>query len=363
MALYGSVLRPKKVPRLDADRAGIAQMGANPAGSAPPPQAMAFGGGAPPSLGNQRPRTPGAIAPTTAARDAAVIGRPAAGQGATTVGGRPIGQPMQPTPRPMPTPTQPPPAEAPGTAVTGTTGTAPPPATTQDDIDQMIRDLVASQIGAAGKVNTAEEEALIRQQMQGELGQSLVDQRARMGRAGFGASGAMGAIEGDVRRAAEMDALDQILGLRRTEEQRALDNAFGAVGVETGMRRAAADDALRRMALEALQAEMGLDAGPGPTDVGNAPGGGTVIMPADENGDGTVSVQEQQRYDQGTVEPYMAGSQAASTYFNNGGDANALPAQPPGGDVIVIRNPRVDADGNERPGVTYNTKTGQLGRF
>ena len=259
MALYGSVLRPKK--RLDVDRAGIAQMGANPAGNAPPPQAMAFGGGAPPSLSNQRPRTPGAIAPSTAARDAAVIGRPGVGQGATTVGGRPIGQPMQPTPRPMPGPTAPPPAEAPGTAVSGATGATPPPATSTDDIDQMIRDFVAGRLSGAGKANTAEEEALIRQQMQGELGQSLVDQRARMGRAGFGASGAMGAIEGDVRRAAEMDALDQILGLRRTEEQRSIENAMGAISAENQMRRGAADDALRRMALEALQAEMGLDAG------------------------------------------------------------------------------------------------------
>lgn len=353
MAMYGSVLRPKK--RMADDMAEVRRMGASPAGTAPPPTAMAFGGGAPPSLGNQRPRTPGNVTPPVAGR----VGQQIAPPGFS--GPRQPSPPMNPAPTPRPT--VPPPAEASGTAVTGTTGTTPPPSATADDIDQMIRDLVASQIGAAGKVNTAEEEALIRQQMQGELGQSLVDQRARMGRAGFGASGAMGAIEGDVRRAAEMDALDQILGLRRTEDQRSIENAMGAISAENQMRRGAADDALRRMALEALQAEMGLDAGPGPTDVGNAPGGGTVIMPADENGDGTVSVQEQQRYDQGTVEPYMAGSQAASTYFNNGGDANALPAQPPGGDVIVIRNPRVDADGNERPGVTYNTKTGQLGRF
>ena len=138
---------------------------------------------------------------------------------------------------------------------------------------------------------------------------------------------------------------------------------MGATGVEQGMRSAAANDELRRMALAALQAEMGLDAGPGPTDVGNAPGGGTAITPADTNGDGTVSVQEQQRYDQNVVDPYMAGSQKASDYFNGGGDASALPSQPPGGDVIVIRQPRVDVDGNERPGVTYNPKTGQIGRF
>ena len=176
-------------------------------------------------------------------------------------------------------------------------------------------------------------------------------------------SGALQAQEGDIRRAAEMDALDQVLGLRRTEDQRSIDNAFGATGVEQGMRSAASADELRKMALAALQAEMGLDAGPGPTDVGNAPGGGTVIEPADANKDGTTSVQEQERYDQGTMEPYMAGSQKASDFFNGGGDASSLPSQPPGGDVIALRQPRVDVDGNERPGVSYNTKTGALGRF
>lgn len=253
MALYGSVLRPKK--RMADDMAEVRRMGASPAGNAPPPTAMAFGG-APPSLGNQRPRTPGNVSPPVTGR----VGQQIAPPG--------FNGPRQPSPpmNPAPTPT-PKPANPPGMVVSDVQTPVPttPAQATADDIDQMIRDLVASQIGAAGKVNTAEEEALIRQQMQGELGQSLVDQRARMGRAGFGASGAMGAIEGDVRRAAEMDALDQILGLRRTEEQRAIDNAFGAVGVETGMRSAAADDAIRRMALEALQAEMGLDAGPGPT--------------------------------------------------------------------------------------------------
>jgi hypothetical protein len=65
--------------------------------------------------------------------------------------------------------------------------------------------------------------------------------------------------EGDIRRAASQDALDQILGLRRTEDQRGIENAMGAIGAETGMRRAAADDELRRFALEALAAEQGLD--------------------------------------------------------------------------------------------------------
>jgi len=265
MGLYGNVLRPKK--RMADDMAEVRRMGANPAGMPAPqpgPQAMAFGG-APASIGQARPRQPGSVAPTPVTSR---VGQQIAPPGFS--GPRQPSSPMQPAP--TPTPTVPPPVEAPGTAVTGTTSATPPPPATADDIDQMIRDFVSGQLAGAGKANTAEEEALIRQQMQGEMGQSLVNQRARMGRAGFGASGAMAGIEGDVRRAAEMDALDQILGLRRGEDQRSIENAQGAISVENQMRRGAADDALRRMALEALQAEMGLD--------GEPAGGGTGAPPA-----------------------------------------------------------------------------------
>lgn len=348
MALYGSVLRPKK--RMADDMAEVRRMGASPAGTAPPPTAMAFGGGAPPSLGNQRPRTPGNVSPP-------VTGR--VGQQITPPGFSGPRQPSPPmNPAPTPRPTTPPPAEAPGTAVTGTAGTTPPPSATADDIDQMIRDLVASQIGAAGKANTAEEEALIRQQMQGELGQSLVDQRARMGRAGFGASGAMGAIEGDVRRAAEMDALDQILGLRRTEDQRSIENAMGAISAENQMRRGAADDALRRMALEALQAEMGLDAPPTTTeDRQREWQQGAIQSGADTNGDGTLSPSEKDAYEASKV----AGHQAWSDFNNSGGDRDSLPVLPgPGNGWEVVFPPGTDREGNPKPGQLYNPSTGAI---
>jgi hypothetical protein len=128
----------------------------------------------------------------------------------------------------------------------------------QDKIDREIRDFVRSRIGAASNVDTAEAEALITRQMEGKLGEGLVDARARGGRAGFGMSGAQMAVEGDVRGAASRSALDQILGLRRGEEQRAIENATSAISTEQGMRSAASADALRRMVLESLQAEAGL---------------------------------------------------------------------------------------------------------
>jgi hypothetical protein len=130
---------------------------------------------------------------------------------------------------------------------------------TQDDIDAMIRSFVEDRLRSAGNVDTTEQEALIRQQMEGKLGSSLVDQRARMGRAGFGASGATAALESDARTAASREALDQILGLRSSEEQRAFNNATQAISTESDMRSAASDDALRRMVLETLQAQAGLE--------------------------------------------------------------------------------------------------------
>jgi hypothetical protein len=349
MAIYSSPVLRKKQPLQPMQRDQMPALDPT-GGTAPKPMAFA---GQPQSLGGTMPRQPGNVVPKPPASRVGIM--PTA---PGFSGPRQPTPPMNPAPAPTPRPAPaPPPAE-------GMTETPSEPApTTTDDVDQMIRDFLSGQLRNAGQANTAEEEALIQQQIERSMGQGLVNQRARAGRAGMGMSGALMAQEGDIRRAASMDALDQILGLRRSEEQRGIENAMGAISAETGMRSAAANDALRRMALEALQAEMGLDAGPGPTDIGNGATGGTTIMPADENGDGTVSVQEQQRYDANVADPYMAGSQAASDYFNGGGDAMNLPPQPPGGDVIVIRNPRVDANGNERPGVTYNTKTGQVGRF
>jgi hypothetical protein len=222
-------------------------------GTAPKPMAFA---GQPQALGGAMPRQPGNVVPKPPASRVG-MGPAAPGMG----GPRQPSPPQQPRPNPLPPPA-PPPAE-------GMTETPSEPATTTtDDVDQMIRDFLSGQLRNAGQANTAEEEALIQQQIERSMGQGLVNQRARAGRAGMGMSGALMAQEGDIRRAASMDALDQILGLRRSEEQRGIENAMGAISAETGMRSAAANDALRRMALEALQAEMGLDAEVGAGDAG-----------------------------------------------------------------------------------------------
>jgi hypothetical protein len=221
--------------------------------SAPVAPRQSFGGPAP---GGQVPREPGQpvvqrgsdpIADRAGQR--AAVGVAPGGTGFAPVtgavgGGEGAGDFGSGTPKPFPTAPQQTPEQA--------------AQSEQDKMDQEIRDFVRSRIGAAGKVDTTEEEALITRQMEGKLGEGLVDARARGGRAGFGMSGAQQAVEGDVRGAASRSALDQILGLRRGEEQRAIENATSAIGTEQGMRSAASADALRRMVLESLQAEAGL---------------------------------------------------------------------------------------------------------
>ena len=203
----------------------------------------------------------------------------------------------------------------------------------QDKMDQEIRDFVRSRIGAADKVDTTAEEALITRQMEGKLGEGLVDARARGGRAGFGMSGAQQAVEGDVRGAASRSALDQILGLRRGEEQRAIENATSAIGTEQGMRSAASADALRRMVLESLQAEAGLGGDEG--GIADAVGGGVDAIA------GAVGAE--------TDKPATANAGGAKTpSLENGMDpANATP----------VSSPPSGATQTSTPGVWYSATT------
>jgi hypothetical protein len=108
-------------------------------------------------------------------------------------------------------------------------------------------------------VSTAEEEALIRELMQDRLGAGLVEQRAKMGRAGFGASGALAAMEGDIRRQAGQQATQETLAIRRQAEQEAIDNALRAIGVDVDKRREGRAAAFDEEFLNALRSYLGQD--------------------------------------------------------------------------------------------------------
>jgi hypothetical protein len=91
-------------------------------------------------------------------------------------------------------------------------GEAAPPA---EKSNAELRDDAIRELLGGGTRDTKAEEALIQQLMGDQIGQGLVDQRASMGRAGGGFSGAQQALEGDVQRKAREDALQQIFGVQQ----------------------------------------------------------------------------------------------------------------------------------------------------
>lgn len=137
---------------------------------------------------------------------------------------------------------------------------APAGPSSNEEFNAQIRAMLEKLVGGEGmKVNTAEEEALIKELMQDRLGQGLVEQRARMGRAGFGASGALAAMEGDVRRQAGQQATQETLALRRQAEQDAIANAMKAVGVDIDVRKQAGQEFFDQQFLDALKSALGME--------------------------------------------------------------------------------------------------------
>jgi hypothetical protein len=154
---------------------------------------------------------------------------------------------------------------------------APPPSDAEFDtqVRQMMADLLA---GKGMDVSTAEEEALIRELMQDRLGAGLVEQRAKMGRAGFGASGALAAMEGDIRRQAGQQATQETLAIRRQAEQEAIDNALRAIGVDVEKRREGRAASFDEEFLNALKSYLGQEDTSAPSaDIINS------LFPGDEN--------------------------------------------------------------------------------
>lgn len=140
-----------------------------------------------------------------------------------------------------------------------------------DTLDQQIRGLIENLVSGKG-ASTESEEALIKQLMEDRIGAGLVEQRARMGRAGFGASGALAAMEGDVRRQAAQGATQETLAIRRQAEQDAINRALEAIGVDVEKRKQASEDIFQEEYLNALKSALGQSVEP----VGGG-GGGNII--------------------------------------------------------------------------------------
>lgn len=129
--------------------------------------------------------------------------------------------------------------------------------TSNDEFDANVRKLLADLVAGRGmETNTAEEEALVKQLMQDQIGEGLVEQRARMGRAGFGASGALAAMEGDIQRKAAQGATQETLAIRRQAEQDAIERAMNAIGIDVTKRREGREAAFDEQFLAALQSAL-----------------------------------------------------------------------------------------------------------
>lgn len=143
---------------------------------------------------------------------------------------------------------------------------------TQDDrsVEQMVEDLVRNRLAGADNIDTSQEDALIREMMQQNIGGGRVGNRAAMGARGFAESGAALAMGADIERAARQQALDEMLGVRQREEEQAWAEAMGAAGMDIDYQRAANEAA----ALDARNQLLEAILNPDPTDEPTPENGG-----------------------------------------------------------------------------------------
>lgn len=135
---------------------------------------------------------------------------------------------------------------------------------------QMVEDWIRAQFG--GPRDTGAEEGLIRELLNDRLGQQLVGQRARMGRMGMAASGASGAIEGDIRRRAAQDILGETFGVQRDARQEELARASAAGNMMLGLQRNELDAAKEDFYNRILAQLGGADAGGDDSDLPSVAG-------------------------------------------------------------------------------------------
>lgn len=171
------------------------------------------------------------------------------GRGQATVGSawQPAAGLMRPPPQAPAAPPPPPPQMA----------NAQQPLPDDINFDDALYDWQVNQLG--GPRDTSAEEALMRQNQEAMLGQSLVDQRASMGRAGFGSSGALYGMENAARMAAARDLSQSQFDLRDQARQEELDRVLAASSSNLGLRKIMGEEKWRETVLGLIEDEMKKD--------------------------------------------------------------------------------------------------------
>lgn len=124
---------------------------------------------------------------------------------------------------------------------------------------EALRARAIAELLGQGPMDTSEEERLITEMMEQRAGADALNAGARMGRMGFGQSGAGAALEGDLRRQAAREATEEILGTRRDARGEWLQRVNSGLGFGQGEERLAQDQFMNEELLKALQAELGID--------------------------------------------------------------------------------------------------------
>lgn len=142
--------------------------------------------------------------------------------------------------------------DATGATLAGARGAGAAVQDTGDMVEQAIRDLLMG-----GLRDTTAEENLVREMMQAQQQQALVDQRARAGRAGLVQTGAQAGIEADIRQQAAQQALREIMGIQseaRGERRADIGLAGQLYGTDAAL---AAEEARTSAMLQALEQMYG----------------------------------------------------------------------------------------------------------
>ena len=175
--------------------------------------------------------------------------------------------------------------------------------------------------------DTTEEEAYVNQRILDDLGGQQNDARARMGRAGFGASGALAGMEMDQQRAANMDASGQIYDLREREQNQGFDQLMGVqemdIRQQEAASRAARDEGYLGLAQDLANPEQAPSDSPGYDEDGD-----DVISP--EEAAAGLAERDNARRGRHTNDETMGGGEApgvaTNPYGSNVGEREDLEA-------------------------------------